>query len=156
MGSGAMDDQISIRTLKRLTAAEGYLELELPDLALEELEGIDDAGPFDAVIDWLTGEALKGKQQYDDAIRALSKAVQGIPAPHNRRAVESLSECFRSTGQDDLADLAEEYSQSVQNAQSTSPIAFLKVELEFPGDWISRNSLGNTNDQALDPEQDAQ
>lgn len=102
-----MAEQVSVKTLKRLTAAEGYLELDLPDLALEELEGIEAGDPYSAVVDWLTGEALKDKQQYEAAIESLSRAVQTIPSPHNRRAIESLSECFRRTGRDDLAAVAE-------------------------------------------------
>lgn len=105
-----MAEQVSVKTLKRLTAAEGYLELDLPDLALEELEGVEEPGPYVPVIDWLTGEALKEKREYDAAIDSLSRAIPGIPAPHNRRAIEALSECFRQTGKDELADVAATYA----------------------------------------------
>ena len=71
-----MIDRAAIRTVRRLTAAEGYLELDMPDYALEELEGIDDAGPYAGVVDWLAGEALKEKQDYEAAIESLQRAVR--------------------------------------------------------------------------------
>src|SRR3972149_2292301 len=95
------------KTLRPLEAAEGYLELQMPAQALEELGAIADPGPFEASISLLKGEALKGQERYDDAIAALQKAAQMIPAPHNRRAWMSLGECYRLGGPGDRADLGE-------------------------------------------------
>ncbi len=138
-----MNDQVSIRTLKRLTAAEGYLELDMPDYALEELEGITDFGPFEGVVDWMKGEALKEKQEFEAAIQSLQRAVQEIPAPHNRSAMQTLTECLRSTGQDELADIAETFTAlSGPDASEPSPLPQLNIPLNFlMGPWGRSSAL---------------
>jgi len=116
-----MNTPHSVRTIKRLTAAEGYLELALPDLALEELADIEQGDPYTPVADWLTGEALKEKQQYDAAIESLSRAVRELPAPHNQPAIRSLADCYRKTDRADLAELAELFQQSSADAEANLP-----------------------------------
>lgn len=144
-----MTEQVSVRTLKRLTAAEGYLELDLPDLALEELGGIQQPGPYLAVIDWLTGEALKEKQEFDAAIDSLSRAIPGIPSPHNRRAIEALSECFRETGRDELAQVADIFalkSAGVDVEEEELPAP----QFQFP---MLPTGLGRMSEDAEMPEE---
>lgn len=140
-----MAEFVSIKTLKRLTAAEGYLELDLPDLALEELDGVEQPGPYGAVIDWLTGEALKEKREYDAAIDSLSRAIPGIPSPHNRRAIEALSECFRQTGRDELAEAAANFAVTTAEDAAATP------DYQFP---LLPSGLGRVSDMANQPEPD--
>ena len=102
-----MKIEVPAKAVKRLFAAEGYLELGMPQQALRELEEIDLLAPLEASVQYLTGEALKAQERYDDAIESLQRAAQLIPAPYNKLAWMSLSECFRSNGQDELAEVVE-------------------------------------------------
>ena len=54
-----MDVNLVPKTIRRLQTAEGYLELNLPERALAELNAIQDQGPFEAAIALLEGEALE-------------------------------------------------------------------------------------------------
>src|SRR5262245_32280503 len=113
----AMNINVSPKTLRRLTAAEGYLELDLPAYALEELARSEEPGAFEPLVQYMTGEALKEQKRYEDAIEPLKRAAQMIPAPHNRAAWLSLGECFRAGGRTDLAEFAEMFANS-QNAEA--------------------------------------
>jgi len=126
-----MLDRSTARTIRRLTAAEGYLELDMPDYALEELAGIGDAGAYSGVADWLAGEALREKKQYDAAIESLKRAVRDIPVPHNRAAVEALTVCLRNTGQDDMAEVMQMYATATQDSSSdpAPPTPMFDVEM---------------------------
>lgn len=108
----AMKINVSPRTIRRLTAAEGYLELNMPDHALEELEAVEDPGPLEAIVDLMKGEVLKSQERYEEAVIPLKRAAEMVPAPLNKKAWLSLSECFRRDGKDDLADMAEQLAQT--------------------------------------------
>jgi tetratricopeptide (TPR) repeat protein len=103
--------QINTRVVRKLTAADGYLELGMPGHALAELQSLDDAGPLQPAVEFMTGLALKDQQRYDEAIEPLQKAAVEIPAPHNRDAWLSLSECYRMTGLPELAIIAEMFAE---------------------------------------------
>ena|GEM_PF-921972 len=100
-----MDSQ---RIVKRLAAAEGYLELGMPTYALGELDRVTEAGPFEAISQLLRGEALQAEQRFSEAIPALNRAAELVPAPFNQRALLGLSRCYRAEGQDALAAEAEQ------------------------------------------------
>ena len=102
-----MNINVSPKTLRRLQAAEGYLELNMPKNAWDELESIEDPGPLEAVVEFYKGEALKGLERYEEAVAPLKRAVELVPAPHNQKALLSLSECFRQGGKQELAEMAE-------------------------------------------------
>jgi tetratricopeptide (TPR) repeat protein len=102
-----MNARSTERVLRRLLAADGYLELNLPQYALDELESIGDAGMFEAEMHFLRGEAYKSQKRYGDAIAPLQEAARLLPDPHYRQAWLSLSECYRKRGQTDLAEVAE-------------------------------------------------
>jgi tetratricopeptide (TPR) repeat protein len=107
-----MNDAISPKVIRRLTAAEGYLELDMPQQALAELDAIDDAGALQAPLLYLRGQALKHQERYDDAIESFRQAAELIPAPYDADAWVGLSECYRERGQDDLADVVEMFVSS--------------------------------------------
>ncbi len=110
--------------LRRLVAAEGYLELGMPKHALEELESITDsqAGPLRAAVAFYKGESLLAQKRYDDAIEPLKYAAETIPAPMNKQAWLSLGECFRQRGEEALAIVVEMFAD--------------EPPLELPeGDW---------------------
>ena len=96
-----MNPQVVVR---RLAAAEGYLELGLPTYALAELKSVTDPGPFAPIMELFRGEALQAQEKYADAIEPLNRAAQMFPAPFNQRALLALSNCYRHDGQIQLAD----------------------------------------------------
>jgi len=94
------------RVVKRLAAAEGYLEIGLPTYALSELNRVREAGPFEPIVQLFRGEALQAQEKFADAIAPLNRAAEMFPAPFNQRALMALSNCYRHEGQDRLADEA--------------------------------------------------
>ena len=102
----AVKVMLPVKTVKRLFAAEGYLELGMPAHALQELALIEDVAPIEASVEYLTGEAFRQQERYDDAVKSLERAAQLIPEPYNKVVWESLSDCFRKNGDDELADVA--------------------------------------------------
>lgn len=98
----------SQRIVKRLAAAEGYLELGLPKYALNELTRVSEAGPFEAISQLLRGEALQADERFAEAIPAFNRAAELVPAPFNQRALLGLSRCYRASGQEALAVEAEQ------------------------------------------------
>lgn len=120
---------VSPRILRRLTAAEGYLDLEMPRHALAELDSLDDYGPFEAPMQFLRGQALKAEHRFEEAIGPLQRAAELIPAPHNRDAWLSLSECFREQGRVALADALEKFAESAQQAYAV-PLFNLTIQIE--------------------------
>jgi tetratricopeptide (TPR) repeat protein len=112
-----MDTNKVPRTIRLLQRAEGYLELQLPGRAIAELDSIADPGPFEPAAALLRGEALKSQARYTEALVPLKQAATMIPAPLNKRAWRSLSECYRQTGRDELAEIAD----LVVNAEEAEP-----------------------------------
>jgi|UniRef100_A0A7C4QH68 tetratricopeptide (TPR) repeat protein len=94
------------KTVKRLAAAEGYLELAMPTEALKVLEGLQTEGPFEAIAQLFRGEALHAIRRFEEAIPAFNRAAELFPAPFNQRALLGLSDCYRQQGQEELAKQA--------------------------------------------------
>lgn len=105
------------KTVRRLTAAEGYIELGLPEMALKELEAVDGTGPFEAAKCYLTGEALKAQQKYAEAAGYLQRAATMVPLPQSRPVWVSLSECLRRIGKHELAEMAELNASLLKRAE---------------------------------------
>ena len=94
------------RVVRRLAAAEGYLEIGLPTYAITELNRVVEAGPFEPIVQLFRGEALQAQEKFADAIAPLNRAAELFPSPFNQRALMALSNCYRHQGQDRLADEA--------------------------------------------------
>ena len=107
-----MENNLSQKVFRRLVAAEGYLELGLPQRALDELDAIEDAGPLAPPMHYMRGEALRAQRRYEDAIQPLQAAAQLIPAPHNKQAWLALGDCLRHRGQEALANVAESFANA--------------------------------------------
>jgi hypothetical protein len=122
-----MDANKVPRTIRLLQRAEGYLELQLPVRAIAELDAIADAGPFEPAVALLRGEALKSQERYEEALVPLREAATLIPAPLNKRAWRSISECYRQTGQPDLADMAD----VIVNAEEVETVEQPNVTIYF-------------------------
>ena len=98
---------LDAKAVRRLMAADGYLQLGLPAAALAELDRVGNAGPLESARDYLAGQALMADDRHEDALEPLQRAAETIPAPWNRAAYECLSECFRATGHDELAEVTD-------------------------------------------------
>ena len=86
------------RIMRRLTAAEGFLELQLPGEALGELELIENPGPFEGPYMWMLGEALRYQGRYEEAIAPLSHAAGLLPMPVAQDVWAALAECLTKSG----------------------------------------------------------
>ena len=113
-----MAKQSDVFVMRKLKAAEGYLELDLPDRALEELNQIEDPGPYELQEKCLRGEALKAQKKYEEAAEWLQQAAVKFPFPHGRQVWQSLSECLRQAGRDSLADAAETNAALLEKAET--------------------------------------
>ena len=116
-----MQAHISPRTIRQLRAAEGYLELNMPSHALDELQSIEDAGLFEAPRQYMTGYALKEQDRFEEAIPAFEAAARLMPSPQRRVAWKALSECYRECGNDRLADLAASLSKNATKVKVRLP-----------------------------------
>ena len=108
------------RTTRKLTTAEGYLELGLPELALEELKTVEDPGPFIVPHLWITGEALKAQERYDEAIALLRHVANSLPKPASQQVWQSLAECLEESGRQASAEPLTTTSEKSRSLQETT------------------------------------
>lgn len=101
-----MRANISPKVIRRLLAADGYLDLQMPEHALETLDSIDDAGLYEAPRLYLTGCALMMQEKFEDAVAPLEQAARMMPPPLRRLAWARLSQCYREVGSVHLAEIA--------------------------------------------------
>ena len=107
---------LSLKAIRRhIAAAQGYLELDMPTHALAELELIGQTECYRAARSFLEGEAQRVLGHYELAVKPLRRATELLPIDHifAQQAWISLSECFRETGQTELAQVAELAAQAV-------------------------------------------
>lgn len=102
-----MRNQITPKNIRRLVAADGYMALNMPERAVEELQKIEDLGPLEGPRRLLLGLALKRSGNEESAIPHLETAARLMPTPIRSFAWSELASCYRRTGSDELADLAE-------------------------------------------------
>lgn len=95
------------KAMRRILAADGYLQLHMPDQAARELRKVDDAGMLEGPRQLLLGVALKRAGQSEAAIGHLETAARVMPSPVRSFAWSELSSCYRSMGNLDLAEMAE-------------------------------------------------
>lgn len=124
---------LPVKTVKQLFAAEGYLQLGMPEYALGELASIDDPAPVEASVEFLSGEAFRQQERYDEAVKSLERAAQLIPAPYNKVVWLSLSDCFRRRGEEELANIAAMFADGDTDYSDAEAAAFEfdLDELEF-------------------------
>lgn len=87
-----------LRVAKRVQQAVGYVELDMPQQALDRLEGIGELGPFEAEVQLVRGEAYRSLHRYDDAAVALKAAATKFPSPFDKPAWFALSMCYSQAG----------------------------------------------------------
>lgn len=89
-----------IRRQQILRAAEGYLELDMPDHALEALARLN-PDELNNIALHLQGEALRALGRYGDAISPLKQAADGSPG--DIHIWLSLGWCYKRIGRIDMA-----------------------------------------------------
>ena len=102
-----MRSQITPRSVRRLLAADGYMDLNMPDRAIAELEKVQHAGVLEGPRQLMLGIALKQRGDLDEAIPHLEFAARNMPKPVRRFAWQELTECYRAVDSFELAELAE-------------------------------------------------
>jgi tetratricopeptide (TPR) repeat protein len=150
-----MDAHKVPRTIRLLQRAEGYLELQLPNRAIAELDTITEAGPFEPAVALLRGEALKSQARYDEALAPLKQAATSIPAPLNKRAWRSLSECYRQTGRLELAEVADLVISAEEAPSEPVTVHFAVVPLPLVNEALRlllQRSLGEASNENETPE----
>ena len=86
-----------IRRARRLEAARGYLELEMPDHALRELNRITDQQTCVFEVNQLRGEALRQRTDYESALGAFSRALD--ERPDDPTILMGMAWCYKRTNQ---------------------------------------------------------
>jgi tetratricopeptide (TPR) repeat protein len=94
----AMDMAQLVRVAKRLNQASGYLELRMPQQALDSLERLGPPGPFDAEVEYLRGHALRMQHRYREAARKFRLAAEKLPPQDDDAAWLALSAIYSTVG----------------------------------------------------------
>jgi tetratricopeptide (TPR) repeat protein len=81
--------------------AEGYLELGMPQHALQTLDRLGDPASFGGRALYLWGEGLRSMERYFEALMPLERAVRVAPDDVHIRV--ALGWCYKRTGRIDLA-----------------------------------------------------
>jgi tetratricopeptide (TPR) repeat protein len=87
--------------LKIRREAEGYLELGLPQHALDALARLGDTTGVDFRTLLVRGDAMRALERYQEAVIPLLRAAE--IAPENVHVWFALGWCYKRTGQIDLA-----------------------------------------------------
>jgi tetratricopeptide (TPR) repeat protein len=93
----SMASKAQLDQARRLRAASGYLDLEMPVHALRALDGVahPEATPFEFYL--LRGQALRSAGRFEEAIVALSRARD--EQPDDLDVLMGLAWCFKRTDQ---------------------------------------------------------
>jgi Flp pilus assembly protein TadD len=92
-------DRVRLRQLER--QAEGYLELDMAEHALDVLDRLGDRARWSPHALYLRGEALRELERYEQAVRPLRRAAKADP--DNPHVWLALGWCHKRTGRIDLA-----------------------------------------------------
>lgn len=90
-----------IRCTRLQREAEGYLELGMPEHALQTLDRLGTPAAFDGRSLYLWGEGLRAMERYFEAVMPLERAARA--APDDVRVRVALGWCYKRTGRLDLA-----------------------------------------------------
>ncbi|MBL6705057.1 MAG: hypothetical protein ISQ06_03030 [Planctomycetaceae bacterium] len=117
------------RIARRMTAAEGYLELGLPADALAELQNIENPAPFEGAYMWLLGESLRNQGLYDEAIAPLRRAARTLPSGTGQQAREALKDCLEKSGRSATADDMTQTMEYLEQRSDTGTSQMARTEL---------------------------
>jgi tetratricopeptide (TPR) repeat protein len=82
---------------RKLEAACGYIELNMPEHALRELDRIADPEAIPFEFNRLRGEALRGAGQFEAALAAYARATE--EKPEELDVLLGMAWCYKRTGQ---------------------------------------------------------
>lgn len=134
-----MPEHIRLRYTQILKEAEGYLELDLPEQALQTLARAGEGGTFRGHVLYLRGEALRALERYSEALEVLRQAAD--LSPSNVHVWLALGWCYKRTGRIDLA------IDALERAQETEPDASTAALLDY--NLACYWSLAGQKDRAL-------
>jgi tetratricopeptide (TPR) repeat protein len=133
---------------RRLLAASGYLDLEMPAHALRALDGIahPEATPYEFYL--LRGQALRTAGQFDEAVVALSRARDERPTELD--VLMGLAWCYKRT---DRLSQAISVMQEAYLAHPKVPVVLYNIACYYSlaGDkaqalsWLGRALRMNTD-----------
>lgn len=129
--------QMTPKTVRRILSADGYLDLGMPEKAVEELEKIGDAGPLEGPVRLMFGIALKQTDNFREAITHLEKAARIMPSPIRRFAWRELVDAYKAIGNETLANLAQKLGGDGE-FQLKIALPFAQLTLNIPAS--SKNS----------------
>lgn len=147
-----MNGSISSKILRRVCAAEGYLELGMPAQALAELDGLENPGVLTPHVLLLRGTSLMAQERYDEAIDPLQHAARTVPAPYDRLAWWSLSKCFESEGWTDLATIAQRFAELPPEEPHNAVANLLAVVMEAKRQSAAKARESGENQSTSHPE----
>lgn len=119
-----------------LAAAEGYLTLGMPDHALKELARVSAADNRGLPVHALRGEALRQKEQYEEALRAFQHAAEQDAT--DLTALMGLAWCYKRT---DRLSKAIEAAEQAYRASPEEPVLLYNLACYY--------SLAGDKEQAL-------
>lgn len=105
-----------IRVSKRLTQASGYLELGLPQQALDVLDKLGPLGPFEAQVELLRGEAYRRQRKFQEAAVSFRAAAEKSLSARDRQALMLMSVCYQQSG-----NIVEALRSLAQSRDASSP-----------------------------------
>jgi Flp pilus assembly protein TadD len=105
-----------VRCQRILREAEGYLELHLPQFALDSLARMTEPGTFNGHKLYLTGEALRGLDRFSEATAVLEQAAD--LAPSNIHIWLAMGWCYKRSGHLDRAIASLEKAREVEPDQA--------------------------------------
>lgn len=82
---------------RKLEAASGYLELEMPEHALRELNAITDPEAIPFEFHQMRGEALRAAGKFEAALSAYSRAL--AEKPEDLGVLIGMAHCYKQSGQ---------------------------------------------------------
>ncbi len=85
------------RTERHLRAAEGYLELEMPEHALREIKSVPASDAPAATYHQLKGESFRQLKQYDEALNELGQALE--EKSDNLSIIMGMAWCYKRVDQ---------------------------------------------------------
>ncbi len=99
----AFDGRQMVRIAKRMREATGYLEIGLPQQALDCLDCLGTLGPFEAEVELVRGEAMRRQNRFEEAAERFAIAARRFPPPQSKAALMALSLCCQQVGDPDRA-----------------------------------------------------
>ena len=147
-----------VRCQKKLEAAEGYLELQMPDHALRELAGVPEAAEngFSFEVHRLRAEAMRLKSDFDEALREFSVAADMLT--NDVSVLMGMAWCYKRL---DQLDAAIEVAERAYQLQPEEPVLLYNLACYFclAGDktqalsWLGRALRMNGDLRQLIPDE---